>query len=542
MALTTLGGRLLRVGQQLALSAYCCCTRWCRQTSTDACGNPVYGCSNTQAGSIGECTPECKPPEEPCECGPETPCPECEECIDRQCQPIEDCCGENTPCPECFQCQDNVCVPCGECQQCVNGLCLPCGPCQKCEDGACVECGADEVCIDGVCVPKKYYCCWEDCPNGEDGPVSPPPATACREAIVTSSGYSSPCGTGEDEYGQECDLTKSGPFTSLQQCEPQCERYSCVLDACGNRECEPDPNGPYTSRSECLSGQYDDDGNLTESPCIEDPCATPCTFGGASSPGTYSIDACERDICVSYVSPDSRPIRVQIWGPTLDQDCNIIAARVIKADSDWRGEECCDCDSRPAGDLEGGPKGQIKWTKPRGVTSFEVAVLTACGATANIDIRCSDDCVDPPDPDMCPCGDDDDCNSGCHCCDGECQEEPCEECETDADCFAGAGCFEADGSFTPGGGEEFRQACDARGGMPFVGDPGYCCDGVCGGNPCPCQCPPGCDSGCLVVPNGVDPAAFKASICLDQTPVDVDYPCEPGTDCAGYFCCCNPLP
>lgn len=419
MALTTLGGQLLRVGQQLALSAYCCCTRWCRQTSTDACGNPVYGCSNTQAGSIGECTPECKPPEEPCECGPDKPCEPCFECIDQKCVRIEDCCTSDEDCGPCSKCVDNVCEPCGECEQCMDGLCLPCGPCQKCEDGVCVECGADEVCIDGVCVPKQYYCCWA---SAEDKRLNTN-NTTCKAATVSGGTQTSPCGT-DTEEGEtgEVDLTKSGPYTSLQQCEPNCRKYKCAPDACGDNECVPDPNGPYSTRAECLAA------------CPANPCSAPCTFGGANAPGIYSIDACERDICVSYVSPDSRPIRVQIWGPSLDANCNIIASRVIKADSDWRGEECCDCDSRPAGDLEGGPKGQITWNKPRGVTSFEVAVLTACGAGANIDIQCSDDCGDPPDPDPCPCAVDADCNTDCHCCDGVCQAEPCEECETDEDC------------------------------------------------------------------------------------------------------------
>ena len=435
MALTTLGGQLLRVGQQLALSAYCCCTRWCRQTGTDACGNPVYGCGNTQAGSIGECTPDCKPREEPCECGPDKPCEPCFECIDRKCVRIEDCCVTDADCGPCQKCVNGVCEPCGPCEQCINGACVPCGPCQRCEGGVCIDCDIDQVCIDGVCVPKKYYCCWEDCPNGEDGPVFPPPATACREAIITPYGYLSPCGMGEDDNGEDCDLTKSGPFISLQSCEPQCERHSCVLDACGNRECMPDPNGPYTSMSECLGGQYDNKGKLTEPPCIEDPCATPCTFGVASGPGIYTIDACERDICVSYVSLNSRPIRVQIWGPTLDANCNIIATRVIKADSDWRCEPCCDCPDTPprsngVDECVGGPKGQITWRKPRGVTYFEVATLEACGGSADIIVKCSDDCGPMPDPDMCECEDDGDCNEGCHCCPdasgvNRCGPDPC---------------------------------------------------------------------------------------------------------------------
>jgi hypothetical protein len=415
MALATLGGALLRVGNSLALSIACCCNRlFCRQVREDECGNAVYDCDNQQQGSIGPCTESCRPPEDPCECGPTLPCDVCYECIDRKCERIEDCCADGSPCPECQKCVNGVCVPCGECEKCVDGVCVPCGPCEKCEGGECVPCDSDEDCVEGECVPKQYYCCWDECPNDEYGdPKDPPPSTHCQN---------SPCGTGLDDNDEPCDLTKGGPYNTSQLCDENCQNYDCVPDACGYRECQPDPDGEYDSKSECLAD------------CPADPCAEPCSFAGASTPGIYSIDGCERDICVSYVSPDSRPIRVQIWGPTLDNNCNIIASRVIKADSDWRGEECCDCDSRPAGDLEGGPKGQITWTKPRGVTSFEVAVLTACGATANIDIRCSDDCGDPPDPDMCPCEDDGDCNDGCHCCDGECQDEPCEECEPCEDC------------------------------------------------------------------------------------------------------------
>lgn len=400
--LTTYAGKLLRVGQRLALSAYCCCTRWCRRTGSDECGNPVYGCSPNEAGSIGPCTPDCKPPEEPCECGPDKPCDICFECINSKCVRIQDCCADGSPCPHCHKCENGTCVPCGECEQCIDGICLPCGPCQTCIDGECVPCPED--CVGGVCVPYQYYCCYDECPGGEDeyGNPLPPPTTHCQ---------SYPCGTGEDQNGDPCSLTKSGPYSTINLCQQNCQRYECVLDACGDGQCVPDPDGEYETLSACLAG------------CEGDPCSGPCTFTGASTPGTYSIDACERDICVSYVSPDSRPIRVQIWGPTLDASCNVIASDVIKADSGWRGEECCDCESRPGGALAGGPKGQIKWTKPRGVTFFRVAVLTACSSSANISIECSDQCFDYSDPEMCPCADDGECAEGCHCCGGKCQQE-----------------------------------------------------------------------------------------------------------------------
>lgn len=421
MALTTYGGKLLQVGRQLALSAYCCCVRWCRETGKDECGNPVYGCVNEQAGSIGQCTPDCKPPEEPCECGPDKPCGVCFECIDRKCVRIEDCCLDGSPCPECSACVDGACVPCGECEQCIDGICLPCGPCQKCEDGACRECAADEVCINGECVPKKYYCCWA---SAEDKRLNTN-NTTCKAATVSGGTQTSPCGTGTDEYDgyAEVDLTKSGPYASLQQCEPNCQKYRCATDACGNRECVPDANGPYPTRAACLAA-------------CGDPCSTPCTFQGGNSPGEYAIDGCERDICVSYVSTNSRPIRVQIWGRIMQDGCEAPNTRVIKADSGWRGDACCDCpDLRGEGQLDGGPKGQVTWNKPRGTTWFEVAVLAAgCSEGYELDIRCDGECVQHPDPDPCPCTGDENCADGCHCCGGACREEPCDECDTDEDC------------------------------------------------------------------------------------------------------------
>jgi hypothetical protein len=422
MALSTLGGQLLRYGNALALSLACCCRRFCRTTRQDECGNDVYECDNQEAGSVGPCTPECRPPEDPCECGPNRQCEECFECIDGKCVRIEDCCTSDADCGPCGKCVDNVCQPCGTCEQCSGGLCLPCGPCQTCVDGVCVPC--PEACVGGVCVPSQYYCCYDSCPGGEDsqGNPLPEPSTHCQN---------SPCGYGEDSNGDSCDLTKGGPYATVNLCDQNCQKYACVPDACGDRECVPDPDGPYNSMSECLQS------------CTEDPCSSPCSFSGGSGAGTYTIDACERDVCVSYISPDGKPIRVQIWGPTLDEDCNIIATRVIKADSDWRCLECCDCPDSPprsnsSGDCEGGPVGQVTWTKPRGVTSFEVAVLTACGSSANIDVQACQSCTEynEDDVDPCPCSADGDCNEGCHCCDGECQEEPCDEDE----CGPGVGC------------------------------------------------------------------------------------------------------
>lgn len=412
MPLRSVGNTLLQLGGKLLLSCCeVCFPKWCN-SYFDECGNLRYRCGALSQSTVGECTPECDAPEKPCECGPDVPCATCYECQDGTCVRLEDCCADGTPCPECMQCIDGTCVPCGECQQCIDGLCVPCGPCQTCVDGECGPCPDGYECKDGVCVPKQYYCCYTECPS----PANQTPTTYCS---------TTPCGTSQDYKGDSCSLTKGGPYGSINACNQNCSKYKCAPpNACGYRECVQDPNGVFESLDACRAA------------CPEDPCASPCTFEGADAPGTYSIDACERDICVSYISRNSRPIRVQIRAPVLDANCNIVATEVVKSDSDWRGEECCDCpDLRNGGDLQGGSKGQIRWKKPRGVTTFTVVVLNPCGADYGLDIACTDQCGDLGTPQMCPCDVDADCNldADCHCCCGECKQECRDNCDEFAD-------------------------------------------------------------------------------------------------------------
>jgi hypothetical protein len=199
-----------------------------------------------------------------------------------------------------------------------------------------------------------------------------------------------------------------------------CQRYDCV-SACGGSECVPAASGQYASKSAC------------EAACD----ASGCQFAGDTILGTasdtavsevYSIDGRKRDICISYVSKNSKPIRVQIWAPNVNANCQQTASRIIKRDSNWRGSPCCDCpDDRPEGDLQGGPEGHIGWTKAKGVTSFEVRVLNPCGAEFEVRIECAKQCPDLDDPEPCPCSGIGDCADGCECRCGKCQE-PCPEC------------------------------------------------------------------------------------------------------------------
>lgn len=397
MPLTVLNNALLRVGN--ALASACCCDFWCNLI-TDKCGNEFYSCGKKGAGTVGLCTDECgpPPPTDECKCGPTLQCGECEECVDRKCQKIRDCCRDATGC--------------GACTQCIDNRCEPCGPCETCTDGACVPCPYG--CTGGVCEPPPppppslCYCCYDEDPT----------AGGSNEMIGTHC-QSTPCAAG---------LNKSGPYP-CSECADDCQRYSCADVGCGERKCQKDAEGRYTTESDCKKS------------CVDDDCNAPCLFATREAPGTFEIDACKRDICVSFSSLNSKPIRVQIWGPTLDENCNEVASRVIKRDSEWRCDECCDCPavaprSNDPRKCQGGPSGTLSWTKPTGVTRFEVQVLAACGAEYSIQVRACEDCTARQEPANCGCEEDGDCPdhiaSGCKCCRGKCiKTDNCPGCTTE---------------------------------------------------------------------------------------------------------------
>lgn len=466
--LQNVGNALLRIGD--ALLTACCCGRDRFKAcvpSEDECGNSVIVCVDSETGTPF-CPPACAEPPEPCDCGPDKQCETCYECVDRKCVRIEDCCADGTPCPACSTCIDGQCVPCDEipCTQCVGGSCSPCGPCQKCEDGECSPCDSDEECINGVCVKKKYWCCWNSCADKNNNTGN----TTCKAETIPGV---SPCGTGADPNasGGTCDLTKSGPYNSLQGtppggtggCEPNCQRYACTPDACGINRCVKNANGQYATKAAC------------EAAC-GDPCNAPCTFAGGNSPGIYSIDGCEREICVSYSSPAGRPIRVQIWGPVMIDGCPEPGSRVIKSDSGWRGFECCDCpNARNGGDLEGEPRGTITWNKPAGATHFEVAVLNPCPMPfigVQLDVKCDDECDDLAEA-RCACLEVTDCGPACACCAGTCVA-PC-ECGGIEDAIATI-CFEKPATeplICPTGGGIYPPPCECQDGTQtqFYGEP-----------------------------------------------------------------------
>jgi len=200
--------------------------------------------------------------------------------------------------------------------------------------------------------------------------------------------------------------TVGGPYGSSSECEDNCRKHNCTPDACGNYSCTPDEAGAYLTKEDCNDNC--DDPNSGQCGMSPDPF-TANGVGGGSRSYQFTVGRSEftnnREICVSYASTSGHPIRVQIWSPDISSDgCTQIASRTIKGDSQWRCQEECSCGFSAPGGCKGAPRGFVKWrTKQKGVTTFEVTVLTECDAnTWQIGVTCGA-CIEMPNI-ACCCG------------------------------------------------------------------------------------------------------------------------------------------
>jgi hypothetical protein len=382
MGLRSVGNRLLAIGGRLVNACCCRVLRYaCVTTGVDSCGNTLVECQRVDSGGqyeTADCDGQCPEPP-PCECDP--PCSGCEECIDGECVPSYG---------PCEQCEDGSVVPlCGECETCVDGICYPCPEGYECVDGICVD----------LPPPDEYYCCYVEA--GSDGTRG----TACTAG---------PCGNVVGGvFIPVPGLIAAGPFASAIECAKHCQRHTCRSTTCGNRKCEPSYVGEYDTLDACRPPCEDSPDPPVV--CSIDP-ASPATFSGGGA-GTFnylfSIAAVEDcPVCVSYVSTNCRPIRVQIYAPLFSPDgCTQIGDRDLKRDSQWRGIEGFGCERTS---FVGPPKGFVRWSpKQKNVTSFEVQVITDCADNEWQIVVTTGDCAEVPDMD-CPC----DCgtvrpNEGC---------------------------------------------------------------------------------------------------------------------------------
>jgi hypothetical protein len=106
---------------------------------------------------------------------------------------------------------------------------------------------------------------------------------------------------------------------------------------------------------------------------------------------SFSTTAAASTITVNYAAR-CFPNRFQLWAPQCGQSGNLIAERVLKRDSDYRGDDgnvkvggLLTCADRKAAanppctqDTQGGPTGSFTWNKPDGITCVEIAVISPC--------------------------------------------------------------------------------------------------------------------------------------------------------------------
>ena len=242
------------------------------------------------------------------------------------------------------KCQSSSDCPSGE--QCLDNECKP--PCQVNED-----CPSGYECIDGDCSDPcptlpKVYCCYTDSTK-----------TSFRCQL-------SPCASG---------LYRGGPYCTSVECESACQMFSC------NRTtyvCSPDPNGTYKGVEDCRR-------NCTPSACEDDgPCGGPVAVSSGGVGITSRVFPTPKKAAIIRVTYDAKfiPDRFQIWAPVLNALGQVIANRVIKADSNYRGDQVvADQNCADKIKVRGGGQGFIQWNKPYGVCSVEVQVIAPCEST-----------------------------------------------------------------------------------------------------------------------------------------------------------------
>jgi hypothetical protein len=307
------------------------------------------------------------------------------------------------------------------------------------EENTCnYECPGPEECWP----PVPYYCCY----SSLDDYGQPVGGTYCQ---------SGPCPSEA--------LTASGPHRTAAECADKCRPHACVPTACpptcvsdsnGTALCVPAAGGPYLTAAKCREAcgctqpctlvSCDADKGFFRSGCTKmynqrrgdiantfvPGATTPFWLPGVNANGVPMLGGTtpaggvtyvmwvdyepNKPICVSYVSLNGKPIRVQILAPR--QPCGPYtggagfstntptAGETIRRDSGWRGLTGCDCpSSRPAGPLVGPPKGTLKWnTKSANVGWFHVRVFAPCsGSSWKIGVGC--ECPTIPEEPCCDC-------------------------------------------------------------------------------------------------------------------------------------------
>jgi len=406
MGLIAKAGQLVKYAGQLANSCACCIRYWCVPSYTDACGQQRYTCMSSQTPPAGAQGPYASA-----------------QCEGNACAPTNLCLK--------FWCFITGYTPCGttkyQCRQSATGEGAVLGP----YDSSCPNCTTNYT-----CPATNYYCCWDKNPVHSPG---------TGESAAQKSCQLGPCtGMSTGDYA----LYDSGPHGSRELCREQCSAYDCS----GSRKCSPSATGQYKSLSECTAacgcnseaGGYPCNGNITpqfsttstiftiRQPTVRDtpPVAFHSFQISVPSSQFLAIIGLTSGAAPGYTR--GGPVRWQVFAPGFDGAGNQVASRVMKVDSDWRGQcpppaggacpasdpvycnypcdapaDCEDVDHNlTVGQVvridNMSQYNSIRFCKREGLTCFEVVVMAPCPSTDwQLSINCDParSCTEPvPNP------------------------------------------------------------------------------------------------------------------------------------------------
>jgi hypothetical protein len=429
-------------------------------------------------------------------------------CVDRVCQPTEECVETDQPCPD-------DCLVGERCDQCCGGycggneVCYPCGPGNTCETTE--ECCDGLTCCAGTCVDlanDPAHC--SECENACDEPAD---AFECQRTVcrVGVCGYDvAPDGTtcveGDEAFaccGGECTLLPENP-EHCGACGVTCDPgyVCCQADGCYDLMNDPGrcgfcdrlcPEGMGCYQGECCyyEGETCDAANggapccsgyvCDGGTCVPDTAACeepppPCVEG-PECPSGFCVDGYCRRVCTG--APDACCPNEHCWDITYqvqtlsgEETPRPLALCLPACESDENcepGYVCCPSYCANTPDEEGQPGECAVCVDPQRNEYH-------CGQCGTY---CPDACIEGLcwDRDNCaPPGES--CTARADCCRGEstavwdCQEStgtcclgPNNMCSSDAECCAGegtAGCVDG--------------RCCSYGDGPCV-ETANCCDG-----------------------------------------------------------------
>jgi hypothetical protein len=357
-----------------------------------------------------------------CLCDALDECPNCEECIDGFCTPIE--CPDQVCDPDTGDCVD--CVSSGDCpcdQVCINNQCQCADPSQFINDkGCCVDClsNADcaecENCVGGTCVPVV-------CPDGICNPAN----NTCVECLVGGdcSGDNECCINNRCACCPGYYRNSEGDCVELPDCISDGDCPLCFV--CVDGECKPliCPVGKV-----CIDGRCEDECDCWARDCKGNKVCVSNSFGVC-----YCKDCtggCDADCIDPCECIGQNCVAKPCYGPCISgndcgEGCGCLNGECVPCDS----LDCDICDTSNGCSCLGGVCVDDPCTNF--CTSGEDCIGN-CG--------CDIDSYECVSCESVSCQTNANCPEGCYCDNGVCRKSPCAHvtCDDANDCGQGCGC------------------------------------------------------------------------------------------------------